>query len=161
MTMELRGGMFVAGAILLAAVMLLYAGGANRDEEEKIRSRCTQKTAGVIDHLERGFHFTGYKMNRHRACHYMYGPAFTLVWSTIYTYNVGGTAYSGIDARIPLAFFKPGNSGDEVVLFYNPNNAEEFCCPGEDVNAKYGFGIVFGLIALAAGLCYMIFRILA
>ena len=95
-----------------------------------------------------------FKMNEHRRGHYMYGPFFVLTSHTIYTYSVDGTSYTGIDARTPLALAKGGNHGDEVEIYYNPNDVMEFYCPNEDRNIIYADLIMAGFAAVVIGIIY-------
>jgi hypothetical protein len=65
-----------------------------------------------------------------------------------------------VDSRLPLAFFPAGKPGAEAEIYYNPNDGRIFYCPGEDINARYGYLMFIGLSGLA-GLAVYLFLVLA
>lgn len=150
----LGNGVFLGVMVLLVLGLALFLHYGRKEAGEEIKSRCTAKTSGRLEYVDRGCYFNGFKMNEHRRGHYMYGPSFVLTSHTIYTYSVDGTSYTGIDARTPLALAKGGNHGDEVEIYYNPNDVMEFYCPNEDRNIIYADLIITGMIAAGAGLFY-------
>lgn len=124
--------------------------------QKNVKYRCTQKTTGTIQFLNRGIYYAGSKLRKKVGFGYYNEHIYIFHWFTVYSYSAKGQQYTGTDARLPYAFFSPGKPGEEVEIYYNPKDGREFYCPNEDKNAKYGHMALIGLSILIGIAAYFI-----
>ena len=150
----LGNGAFLMVLILLLAGMALFLLHGQKESGKRLKSRCTGKTSGTLEYVDRGCYFNGFKLSKHGWGNYMYGPSFVITSHAVYTYSVDGTRYLGIDARNPLTLSGGRNRGEEAEIYYNPYDVTEFYCPNEDRNIIYADLIMAGFAAAVIGIIY-------
>ncbi len=110
------------------------------DKEQGIRQRCTQRIAGIIDHMDSGTFYNGMHWTQIGGKK-SYVHSYTGHRYMIYSYQVDGKEFKGMDSRMALSVLRSGPPGTEAVLYVNPKNPEEFYTPGEDRNVMLTRGI--------------------
>lgn len=103
---------------------------------------------GTISYLSKGLCFDGIGSINTGGLTKDYGPKYSVLRYMVYDFSVDGDTFSGVDARVPFSIFSAGKPGEEVEIYYNENNPEEFICRKEDVNVKYGGAITAVVMAV-------------
>ena len=129
---------FTGILFLLVGIVFIFAGIVAMNQGNSLEKRCTQETIGKVVEVicERS-----YNSNENE---------FTYTYYPVIEYQVGDRT---ISQKSRSGQYPPKYTvGEQVEIYYNPNNVEEYIIKG-DSTAKYlGIGfIVVGSIAAAVG----------
>ncbi|EEQ61848.1 hypothetical protein LK536_04680 [Lachnoclostridium pacaense] len=143
------GLLIMLTAIYISIIIILFnAYSTIKEKNMDVIRRCIKKTIGQIDYLSTGVYVEYLKRTHNR---YITAPSIPHRF-TIYKFSIGNQECNGMDSRVPYAFLSVGKPGDEVDIYYNPNDITDFYCPREDKNIK----IIPYLFILTALLCAVV-----
>ena len=116
---------------------------------------CTERITGRIDRMATMMVDNGMKMRR-RGLRFSYNRNFTFQRNLVYHYSYNGKEYWGIDMRRIISVFSTGRHGDYTTLYCNPNNPQQFYCPGEDWNFRLNRDGVAVMVAVFCVVCVLL-----
>ena len=138
-----KGLLFICLPFLLVGIIITIAGVFVMKQSDSLKQRCTEKAIGTVVEIVCR---EDYDYNDDELDVYYY---------PVIEYQAGDITISQMSksGQYPSKY----KVGDQVEIYYNPNNAEEYIIKGDSTANFLGIGfIVFGSISVAVGLIVLV-----